>query len=267
MPEWIKNRLTLKCKEARFEEFCNKYIKSGKDYDIFFDFNEIVKMPESLGKVVCAEFTDICVALYILSLHDEVEMKQVYIEALKSSHHNDTRLQWSEEAQNEMMRKMLETEHILENGEVLRTKADIYNYGKTVIQNLLNYGHFDWFTWCNQNWGVKWNAQDTEVKLSRGRNQVEFFTPDVSVFSLMFKLGEANPDIDIVYEFASEDIGSSAGMAKIKGVSVNELLLFKDKEKAAYEKYFDLWGKDERFRYDSTVGTYVLRKKYRSKKK
>lgn len=42
-------------------------------------------------------------------------------------------------------------------------KQDFFQTGKRLIENKLNYGYCDWYSWRLDNWGTKWNAFEYKI--------------------------------------------------------------------------------------------------------
>lgn len=114
------------------------------------------------------------------------------------------------------------------------------------------YGYIDWYEWANDKWGVKWDMSIQEV----AKNFIVFDTawtypePVLEAFAAKFK------DLEFTGEWAEEQAGNFTGSIQIKEGNANfdtDLSETVD----CFERYFELWGSDDRFRYDEELGTYV----------
>ena len=98
------------------------------------------------------------------------------------------------------------------------------------------YGYESWYGWCRHNWGTKWNAYSCE-KINN--NVYQFETAWSGVPKLIKIIAEMHPEVEIVYEYSDECIGSNCGKFELKGKIVNETKI-ESESKEAYELAFDL---------------------------
>lgn len=72
-----------------------------------------------------------------------------------------------------------------------------------------NHGGYDW---CIENWGTKWNAYD----ISYGWDDVYFDTAWSTPRPIWVELSKRFPALEIVIEYADEDIGHNCGILVYK---------------------------------------------------
>lgn len=204
MPNWVTNRIKFTKKEA-FERFKNEFVRKNADgSDESFDFNLLIKMPESLD-IEAGSMTDNGIAIV---LHDMVKDNVpgakgtvAVVEAALVKEHPF--LGFKRHTENEIAEMKKD---YAKRGE-LEKAIDL---GKQAVQNVLGYGNSTWYQWCVEHWGTKWNAcryRDDPETL-----EVWFETAwscPVPIFEkLVERMGRASIE-DI--EWADEDIGNNCG--------------------------------------------------------
>lgn len=136
---------------------------------------------------------------------------------------------------------------------------EVIKLGQMALNNLAKYGSTDWYEWSLKNWGCKWNASNTY--LSSDRKVIEFETPWSPRFPVIVALSKKFPELKITYEYADEQPGYYTGMIVIKGGEIIMDICEDEFSKDAYERYFNLWGKDDSYEYDKTIDNYRYIKK------
>lgn len=101
--------------------------------------------------------------------------------------------------------------------------------------NIKRYKARDWYDWCIENWGTKWNAGDTIVD----DESIEFETAWSTPVPVFVELSKCLKDITIIVDYADEDIGSNCGTLIIVNGEVS-------KREPRNPRRFacDLWGYD-----------------------
>jgi len=126
-------------------------------------------------------------------------------------------------------------------------------FGIKYHNNTIKYGYPTWYAWANKNWGTKWNAYSCE-KISD--DIFEFDTAWCSVIKIIRLLSQKAPDIEIKYEWASEDTGSNCGTLTVKNDIISEQFTPESQSKEAYELAFSL-RPDHKEYYALVDGNYV----------
>lgn len=111
------------------KEDIDKFINQVKSEDSDFDFNGIIKMPDSLA----VESSNIAKQAYALYYGNEIAQQQEF-------YTKDTE---------ELKQKI---EIFKENYPNSKYLADQYHKNQT------QFGHANWYDWCSSVWGTKWNA-------------------------------------------------------------------------------------------------------------
>ncbi len=117
----------------------------------------------------------------------------------------------------------------------------IWKLGEQAYNNLQKYGHTSWYSWCNQNWGTKWNAYQS-WPLQDGDDTMGFLTAWSAVPGLMKKLSEKYPEQTITYRWADEEVGYNVGEIVLKGGDIIEDRTPVPGSREAYEMASDIMG-------------------------
>jgi hypothetical protein len=151
MPNWVDIKFTVKGTPEQLRGFMDAVAtlpSEAEKTQIPFDFNRFIPMPESLS-VESSSVAEDAYAAFYGNPQDAL-----------ASRSNRTKA-----ASIEALQQALLTTH-----PNARELADRYHH------NIENYGHFTWYSWCNENWGTKWNACDPSVSLKDDHVEVFFQT-------------------------------------------------------------------------------------------
>lgn len=121
-------------------------------------------------------------------------------------------------------------------------KIEMYEKGKTYIENYEKYGCTTWYDWCTKYWGTKWNAYSNE---QRDEDTIEFETAWSNPEPIMLKLSEMYPEATIEHWWADEDMGSNDGYRVYRGGKIVEGDYCDMCSNEAYETYVECWGESE----------------------
>ncbi len=229
MPNYIINNLHLSGEQSKI----NKLLESIAASERAIDFNKILPMPESLnieagsrtnrGLKAYKEFID------IYTMNGTMEKDVLNIP------------------------KECEEPFLKMRSDI---KPDEWELGRTAFRNEKLYGAKDWYDWCINNWGSKWNSCESYVA---GDNTIVFQTAWSRVMPVVQKMAENFPDIKFEYCWADEDLGSNVGTAEFENGKMVHDEFFDSQSKDAYELAAELWGLDlegEGFIFDEKTGTY-----------
>lgn len=195
MPNHITNIVKVEGSPEKVEELF-LYVKGEKSE---FDFNKIIPMPESLH-ITSGSNVDNAIAI----LSNDLEK---FNEMLDWSWVKEEGIETVEDLQDVLMKKLSPKD---------------FQEGKIALDNLLKYGHKDWYSWSIANWGTKWNAYDI---VKNNDNEIVFDTAWSTPFPVLEKLAQKFPELTIIVHFADEDIGSNCGSyAFIGGILNGEYL-------------------------------------------
>lgn len=225
MPNWTYNR--IKCKK----EIGDKLLTIKNDiYSL--DFNKLIPMPEDL-KLDAGSIESDSISCYYLSLNDDEKYKLMKL--LKSKEiffHHDY---WNKYKK--------DFKYYESNPDKLKNNKDNFNglidfddkkhfnslteLGKQYIENIKKYGYPQWYDWCVENWGTKWNVED-DVDVSYNKNTDEYditFDTAWSVPSgIVEKYSEFCNDEEFYWEYEDEDYDGTHILRKINGEIIDTIL-------------------------------------------
>lgn len=107
--------------------------------------------------------------------------------------------------------------------------------------------------WMLENWDAVCNAKETSVY----DNEVSFQSKWSNVCMLISTLSKQHPEYKFEYEFVDEEPGSNAGWMIYKNGEIIECKEFDAFSKECFEKYFEMCGDDNEYKFDEKSGTYV----------
>lgn len=195
MPNHITNIVKVSGSPEKVKELF-LYVKGEKSE---FDFNKIIPMPESLH-ITSGSNVDNAIAILSNDLDKFNEM-------LDWGWVKEEKIKTVEELQKVLLKKL--------------SPKDMQE-GKIALDNILKYGHKDWYSWSIANWGTKWNAYDI---VKNNDNEIVFDTAWSTPFPVIEKLAQKFPELTIIVHFADEDIGSNCGSyAFVGGIFNGEYL-------------------------------------------
>ena len=220
MPNYVNNIISL---EGANLDRVFEFVK-GADSD--FDFNTIIPMPESLN----IESSSIMELSYACELYKQ------------------------EKTVSEILQyRLVKGETVPKLIHRLKKQHQINDdLGKAAYSNKKKYGSTDWYSWCVNNWGTKWNAMDVSV----GNNTIEFDTAWSAPIPVIEKLAEMFPDVTITHTWADEDIGSNCGEVIYSDSQPTEWFYPEDRSSEAFEIYEKCWGKSPCIGIDANGNKY-----------
>lgn len=113
---------------------------------------------------------------------------------------------------------------------------------KFSIQVMEDYPYLDWYNWQVDNWGTKWNANES---LFFG-NLVWFQTAWSFAEPILKKLSELFPKVEFFFKYADEDLGNNCG----SGVATNGEVMFDNlSENDGMELAITLWGCEDDYEF------------------
>lgn len=236
MPNHVRNILT-------FPDFANLDLFTVTDGKKEFDFNKLLPMPEDLN-VTSGSITDIACLVYLYV----IRLKQIngYVFDMSS---NDKSILFTKESESafqfalQTYNRLSYTFHDYDSFKETLIKypdtiQDLCDSGKHYLINYKKYGSLDWYGWCNENWGTKWNAYECEVI---NDSTYSFWTAWATPERIFKALHERFPDVEFSVIFADEDIASNCGRLSIMD---GELYIqyYDNDSQEAFETYIEVWG-------------------------
>lgn len=244
MPNHITNRIFIDADSQRLIEILDA-VKSDELGRGSIDFNKLIPMPESLN-IESGNCTDTAMELFLTFLNPAVdyfgaEQMQPQNFAGLVTELNARRYSGTYDAQ--MSQEKLQNTVESYGGKFEpqdETLQDLLSTGKQAVTNFLTYGAKDWYDWCVNNWGTKWNAYSFDDIPPSSDNEITFHTAWAGVPQILEKLSKRFPYVTFEYAYADEDIGSNVGRLTYKGGEVIEQDIPNSQSKEAYEMAFDI---------------------------
>ena len=174
MPNWVYNEVSLNGEPKDIKKLLD-FVKGDTD----FDFNKIIPMPEELN-IKNSSITDLSV---IIENYKQKGESEDYLRRYKN--------------QNESIEETIDR--------LKEEKRYDEDLGKKGYDNYKKYGYSTWYTWRNNHWNTKWNAND--VIINENNNLISFDTAWDVPYPIFAKLSELFPKITIstISEFESGD--------------------------------------------------------------
>ena len=203
MPNWTFNTF----------EAPKKVIAKYLDEQGNFDFNKVIKMPETLN-IESGGMTDGCIVVYFLEKMtlDLKDLKKKDLKLLNTLVNNMFAKNWAKEVV-----KSIKNANYDEN-----KLQEMYDKGKIYVNNYLQYGATTWYDWCNTNWGTKWNACDTmldsdfDSKKKSDMTFVQFSTAWCMPYMVMKKVFEDNLNCKLNIKWFDEDYNGDHYIKRFK---------------------------------------------------
>lgn len=214
MPNHVTNNIRLSGDDKRIAQMLDE-VKSDDLGIGTLDFNKVIPMPESLN-IQSGSMTDRGLKAYKGFI-------EVY--TLCGTRNMDKILEIPEETE----------------AAFLKIRTDIspeeFALGKQAFQNEQKYGATDWYHWCVNNWGTKWNSygyDGYDNSDAPETHTLSFNTAWSAPHRVLEALTQKYPDIEFTHEWADEDFGHNCGRAIYLGGERTELY-FPETQKEAYE--------------------------------
>lgn len=188
MPNHIKNRLTFLGDGEKIISVLDD-LKQEEEWGTL-DFNKIIPMPEELN-MECNSQTDKGLAAYTdYATHAENPTPKT-------------------ESQYRRLHPEIDNE--------------TWRLGKRAYQNGQKFGAPTWYEWRIKHWGTKWNSYYPDGTFQEGdKVTMGFSTAWSAPIPVLKKLSKMMPEVEIVHEWADEDIGHNCGRIHWKNGQMDE---------------------------------------------
>ena len=182
MPNWTRTTIKTDNKEV-----INVLLNDKKEVD----FNKLILMPEGLKDLKAGD-EGTAIAYYLTERFSIPYSKTNMKEHLDDLYGDG----WKDEIDIKDFKFYVETH------KKYLDLDELYELGKKYVENYDSYGAYNWYDWAIDNWGVKWNAVDTEIK---DDDMISFFTPWDAPVPIFVELCDMFPDAEITIEADFED--------------------------------------------------------------
>ena len=190
MPNWTFNEVS-----------CKKYIAdkmlTKKDGKYIFDFNKLIKMPKELS-IECSSSGEAGL-MYLYAICDNKREKAIINKAYKSCNMFFSDIQKSKRYKS--MKKDLKS---FEKTDDFKKCVKL---GKSYLDNYKKYGYCNWYLWCVENWGTKWNInEEVSVESTGDKYRISFDT----AWSVPYEIAKkcfsfCKSDKDLYWDYENED--------------------------------------------------------------
>lgn len=202
----------------------------------FIDFNKIIPMPESLD-IEDGSNTYQGINLYLTYVKPDVS----YFGADEDKWAPEMFTHINTLLTNE---RMFGTYKIMSEEEVKEFKAkpdfeQIFNLGKTAVENMINYGATTWYKWRCMVWGTKWNSYDTCLDGHKLSMSTAWSCP----IGVLQGLAEICAKYNVEFEgkWADEGMGYNTGHFKSCAGAICSVE-YPACSSSAYKTYDECWG-------------------------
>lgn len=227
MPNWVTNKVKFK---SRGREIIDKIISTDNDEE-YVDFNKIIPRPKTLN--ITSGGNDRYAMQYALLKMSVSKFKKTIkrLEEIPTSfygnyfakiyNHKRYTLAELEEVAKEFKKKIKDKDPLDEVDYKELGVKNLKDLGNVYINNILQYGADSWYDWCCENWGTKWNATNTYIV---DDTEIEFSTAWSCPVNIFKELSRQFSGVEIVVEFADEDIGSNCGKITFLNGEIEEYI-------------------------------------------
>ena len=227
MPNWVTNKVKFK---SRGKEIIDKIISTDNDEE-YVDFNKIIPRPKTLN--ITSGGNDRYAMQYALLKMSVSKFKKTIkrLEEIPTSfygnyfakiyNHKRYTLAELEEVAKEFKKKIKDKDPLDEVDYKELGVKNLEDLGNVYINNILQYGADSWYDWCCENWGTKWNATNTYIV---DDTEIEFSTAWSCPVNIFKELSRQFSGVEIVVEFADEDIGSNCGKITFLNGEIEEYI-------------------------------------------
>lgn len=224
MPNWTYNR--IKCKKSIADK-----ILTITENGYSFDFNKLIPMPDDL-KLDAGSIEGDSIACYYLSLNDDEKYK--LIKLLKSKESSYCNNYWNKykndikELENNpnKLNEKINNFNGLFDFDKEKQFTNINDLGKQYIENIKNYKFPQWYDWCVENWGTKWNVED-DIDVNYDKNIDEYDISFQTAWSvptgIVERYSELCEDDEFYWEYEDEDYDGTHILRKINGEIVDTI--------------------------------------------
>ena len=234
MPNWTSNKIT--CKKTIGDKILTK-----TEDGYIFDFNKLIPMPKELN-IPAGSIENYAVVSYYLSLdkqgkrdmEDNLENKSViyhsnywkkYKSYIDDAIKDSNRLK---NAENNFNGKVSENE---------KKYSNLAELGKEYVDNIIKYGYSQWYDWCSEVWGTKWNVEDevyVEYYPENDEYTIEFNTAWCVPYGIVEEYSKLCSDDEFLWEYENEDYDGHHYLRKYND-NISDTVIFDKKREEDFD--------------------------------
>lgn len=232
MPSYVKVKMNFGGRQKDIDKVLSM-VKSKKQ---IFDYEKIIPMPESL-KIKYGSKTILAINVYLTHINPVVsycgskECKMIRNDFIKLVSGLNDELEGVIEYNACMSEKDLS---------VLTNIEELFELGKTAVNNFTEHGATTWYTWSCKNWYTKWNSISGE----RERNTITFLSAWNAPFPVLEKFTEMCVKSNVKFDgsFADESPGEYAGIIGCTGEGAFYTSFCEPMSHSSLEVFSEVWG-------------------------
>lgn len=190
MPNWTYNDFRFDSPKD-LDLFKKALVSKDDNGEEIVDFNKLIPMPESLD-IEAGYRENVAIMCYVT---DKLQVPYKDLDADKKVLLLETIdfIKDFNDIQKEIVNRVNEYDD---------TKDNLYKSGKQYVENYKKYGYTTWFGWRWTNWGVKWNASESQIF----DDGVLFNTPWSEPAPIIIALIKKYPEINFILNCEYEDM-------------------------------------------------------------
>jgi hypothetical protein len=89
-------------------------------------------------------------------------------------------------------------------------------------RNVIEHGHGDWYGWCQQHWGTKWNADDVSIEASDSAIAIRFVTAGKYPRPILKVLSTSFPSLHFHVRHVDEYLRRGKDFVLVKGREIRK---------------------------------------------
>ncbi len=240
MPNYVINKISLSGPEEEIKKALDTLRSKENENEI--DFNNVIKMPESLN-IPASSLAEDFMAAYLKTLDDKEKLSiaeklgriPVRFDGNYLKKYHDAFISGLDENR----RKRIEDDFKRNYDEYKAANpSSIEDVGKAYIENIINYGADTWYDWRITHWGTKWGPSSIDFD----DDYISFDTAWSAPIFVFLKLSEMIPAVTFSHIYADEDIGSNCGKIEYKAGEIESEYLPEGEEATRFA--CGIWGFD-----------------------
>lgn len=209
IPNWTTNRII--CKKELGEKLLTK-----TDDGYSLDFNKLIPMPKELDIESGSKGEKGLIFLYLtsLDLSKNVDIRKAYksLSPFNKEIHNDPYFK--------------DIDSNLSKYKTDESFQESIELGKKYLDNYIKYGHCNWYDWCVDNWGTKWNVENevSVIDLDDDNYEITFDTAWSCPSEILKEFSKMCNDGELDWMYYDEDYDGHIFVTKENG----ELMIRKE---------------------------------------
>lgn len=230
MPNWTMNKIT--CKKTIGDKILTK---TEDGYS--FDFNKLIPMPDEMN-IPAGSIEHQAVASYYFSLdkHERRNIEDI-LETGKVLFDSNYLRRYKEYIDDYIKNpnKLQKAEENFEKNKTDQTKKfnSLSELGKQYVDNISKHGFAQWYDWCSEVWGTKWNVEDevgVEYYPEEDKYEIEFYTAWNIPYGIVEEYSKLCTDEEFDWQYINEDYDGHHHLTKYNNKICDTVILDKEND-------------------------------------